>query len=251
MRKKIKQKTVIFLLVLLVIGGSLFVLIKPQPETVHLSSRNGNFDLSGQVRNSTTLKFKKRENIAVPFLFASSVYEIDFGQTFLAKALLLQLKNENPELDFQSSSIYAYDPSILAWRRQNSFFDFKRESFSLEIDQPFKLWTVAEKQKLGEGDLKDVSLQTFEGMLNELLAWPLEKAVGYQVYLSFSWNDRDFILLTDQVGYGGCQGNYQEGLSETLTSSEKKVADKFYRLSVVWQLDEGCLQGEKIESSQK
>lgn len=242
MRRIIKQKTIIMLVITLVVAGSLVALFALTPESVRLRSADGCFNLVGEIGVESEVVFNERLDLTGPFsLIVGSVYGIDFGSQVLPQPFSLALCVDPAWGVLNELSIFAYDDELSAWRMMQSVNNPFDSTLTTEIRIPFSLWAVGRSFTFGVPTVHD-------SLMNELLAWPPEAAVGYRVYSSFAIEDGDFVLINDQVQRGGCSGVYFSGSDQTITSVERVVAGGTYRLSVIWEMGEGCMEGEEISA---
>ncbi|MBU0645992.1 hypothetical protein KJ611_00745 [Patescibacteria group bacterium] len=238
----IKQKTVLRLVIILVVAGTSVALFSLAPEAVRLRSADGCFVLSGEIGSGSEAAFSERLDLAGPFsLMIGPVYEIDFGSNFLPGPFHLTLCVQPEWGAVNELAIYAYDEELSAWRLMPSVADPLDLTLATEIRTPFSLWAVGRKQKFDQPAIH-------ESLLSELLAWPPAEAVGYRVYSSFAAVDGDFVLVNGRGQRGGCSGVYFSGPDQAITSVERATEGGVYRLSVIWEMGGGCMEGEEISA---
>jgi hypothetical protein len=94
------------------------------------------------------------------------------------------------------------------------------------------------------------STDTAEQMVRELLAAPPEGAVGYTIVLSVASQPGDFVVADAAYRVGGCAGAFRQGQAEQMTLLEREGEDSVpetIRAQAVWEVSDGCPQGETIE----
>lgn len=242
MKGMIKQNTVITLVIIMAAAGTLVAIFTLAPESVHLRSADGCFYLQGKIGQASEVTASQRLDLDKAFsVLPGPIYEINFGSDFLPSPFTLTLCAQPQWGPINELSIYAYDDKLAVWRPMQSVPDPGNSTLTAEIRTPFSLWGVGRR-------LAFETPNEHEAMMEELLAWPPESAVGYRVYASFALEDGDFVLVDDLVERGGCSGVYFSGVKQSGISVEKEAVGGIYRLNAIWELGEGCMEGEEIRA---
>jgi hypothetical protein len=214
-------------------------------EELRIASSDGVIEVEGLVANPDYARIVKREQFSqILSAIRSSVYEIDLGTSVLPQPYILSFSYEEEWFGNATPEqivLYYFDERVSSWRAHLSSIDSESHIVEAEVVTPATLWA------LGLSGPEDVP-EAYEHLLNELISFPPPNAIGFSVNVSAT-EAEDFILLQPELLIGGCEGRYRLGQSETITSREYLSANVVYRVQALWQIANGCVEGEGIKPS--
>lgn len=246
-RRILSQHAVTALVIGAVFLGTLAATFMLPPEDVRLVSEDGLVRVEGKSAfgNLADIRVLDGEHNEAPVLGAQ--YQVlaagepistPFSITFTYDPRRLDLKETSP------LAVMAYDARVLAWRYFPSVQDASAKTLTAEIvgSNTLYAWSYGYRRELSP--LKQEAV-----LLDELLSFPPEGAVGYTVATSIGSDESSLVLLKEERDRGGCAGVYRVGTSETLTSKEVEEDGLMERVMVFWQIGNGCAEGESVHTS--
>ncbi|OGL66755.1 hypothetical protein A2856_03245 [Candidatus Uhrbacteria bacterium RIFCSPHIGHO2_01_FULL_63_20] len=138
-------------------------------------------------------------------------------------------------------ALWGYDPSVLAWRRASSVEDASTGMIEAEGIPGIDRWMPAPR------DPGESSPQT-PVLLDALLSFPPPGAVGFTASAAVAPDADAFFLVDDSLANGGCGGLFHPGRERTLTSREVVSDDRSTRVTVAWELADGCAENQPLST---
>jgi len=252
-RKFTKQSLATAFIIAAVFVGTFLVVILAPPEHVRAVSENGNVRVEGVARGKGELVIREP--------LQGFVYEVLFGGEALPPSFTISmnyqaLSNFSDSAEFECPgesapnvnvwNVALYDTKLSAWRAIPSTYDPATAMVTAEVPAWSRatLWTASHESDFCKPEYNDAVL------LDELLSFGPERAVGYEVVATAGFEEGSFGLVDAQRDRGGCDGRYRAGSEETVTTRERKLENgSTYRLIAFWQLEEGCEEGEHLSTS--
>lgn len=219
------------------------------PEDARLRSEDGRVTVDGVAAAGAELQIVPIEEVVPQPPVLGDVYEITLDGSALTSNFTISMNYEDRRAAIagigSESALKAmvYDPRVLAWRFVPSVVDYTQGELVVDVPAGTSgvLWSYG---FLSEGMLPENE----KVLLDELISFPPEGAVGYTVVSSFGSEEIDYLLLDAERDRGGCAGVYETGDQTTITSKEEIQGGSMYRLMAFWEIAEGCDEGERITS---
>jgi hypothetical protein len=188
-----------FIVFLLILGGSMFLMFSDIPERVEVTSEDGKVTLVGFARESQGFDME-----VLPLdshdVFQMGIYKITPSRIQLDQPVDISFTNS------EGLALYRYDDDFLAWR-------IVQESIYSEGH------LILQTDRLGDfalGAFIDVSAPSFLTVFDELLEQAPEQTVGYQMLVGYELNDVIIEIPQTHI-QGGCNGFVHQGNKDEIT----------------------------------
>ncbi len=252
-RRISKYQLVTTLVIAGVFIGTIFATFIISPEDILAESDDGIVRVEGFAKAGTSVEIEKQTQTLPPFPpVLGDVYRIHIDGQPLPPSFVVRFRyNEDAVAVFGQGSgggvsVMVYDTRLLAWRYLPTVVDVQEQTVTAEVPPGLnaQLWSYG---IVSSG----VAPENADVLLDELISFPPEGAVGYIASDAFGSEEIDYIVRNIQLDRGGCDGVYRTGKEETMTSKEVHWDGNTYRIIVYWQIDEGCSEGEIMRSQYK
>lgn len=215
---------------MLVIGlATAFVVLVPEPDVRTARSDDGRLEVRGIADPALPIVIAKQEGPLVPrHVIDPNTYLVTLGAEPLPSSFRIRMLSASP-----ADTVFAYDDMLLAWRPLST--DYDSATGTLEAD------AVPSLRRYASGVRPVLSPPKDRGaVLNALVAGSPPGTIGFGASDAVAFADDEFILLAESFARGGCNGRFETGKTETVSTREIPLGDATYRVMMRWELDGGC-----------
>ncbi len=221
------MKSRLFWLVLFVfVFGTLFFLFTQDPEIKNFTSDDGKLSLSALASSSAWVDIRTDGNA---YLLQSV--------TVLSAPATLRLITDD-----LTQRLAFFDTTFGMWRIADTEVDKKNHALVTYTTQLNGRWRVL--------SVPDIARPNFDAEISTLLSAVPHGAVGYTLEIGSADASADAFILEGLTRTGGCAGHFLYTGQTIITSQQISFSDdRSYQLVTVWQMGQGCMGHEVIESS--
>lgn len=242
--KKHARTIIVLAVTVAVLIGTALVIGLPEPESHVVKSVDGQVQVEGTWADGGQAPRVVKQTVTTPFVaLQGAAYQISGSVAPVGSPYLLTFAA--PADVVGSAVLYRYNPDLDAWQIYPSTPAADGWSLTTQVQSlPTTLW--------GVGAVMAVQRPAFSAtMLDELLGDAPPNAVGYEGSDALVNASGDAVVLSDPLDTGGCDGIFMLGSSQTKTSRQIPFETGTYRVTVTWQLGNGCTAGTTMTSARE